>query len=59
MKIDEIKQIARQQNIKVSRGTKVELVHAIQQAEGNQPCFGSNSATGCEQHACLWRTDCA
>jgi hypothetical protein len=58
MKIDEIKQIAKHHSIKVGKASKSELICAIQQAEGNQSCFASNSATTCEQHACLWRADC-
>jgi hypothetical protein len=59
MKIEEIKQIAKQHSIKLGKATKNELICAIQQAEGNQSCFDSNSANTCEQHACLWRADCA
>lgn len=59
MKLDEIKQIAKKHNLKVSKVTKSELICAIQQAEGNQPCFAGDSATTCEQHDCLWRADCA
>jgi hypothetical protein len=59
MKINDIKQIAKQHNIKVGKATKTELICAIQQAEGNQSCFASDSATTCEQNACLWRDDCA
>ena len=59
MKINEIKEIARQHNLKPGRANKVELVRAIQQAEGNLPCFGSNSANACGQFNCLWRGDCA
>jgi hypothetical protein len=44
MKINEIKKIATQHNINVSKAKKSELVRAIQVAEGNQPCFGSNKA---------------
>jgi hypothetical protein len=58
MKIDEIKNIAKQRNIKVGKATKCELVRAIQQAEGNQQCFASNSSKVCGQLSCLWREDC-
>ena len=44
MKINEIKEIARHNNLKTGRANKVELVRSIQQAEGNLPCFNSNSA---------------
>jgi ABC-type transporter Mla MlaB component len=59
MKNDEIKEIAKRHNIKVGKAKKSDLVRAIQQAEGNLPCFDSNSSDQCGQDACLWRGDCA
>lgn len=58
MKIDEIKEIARNHNIKVGKAKKSDLVRAIQQAEGNQPCFDTLTSGECGQAACLWRGDC-
>ena len=58
MKITEIKEIARQHNIKVGKANKSELVRSIQEAEGNQQCFGSNSSEECGQDSCAWREDC-
>jgi hypothetical protein len=59
MKLDEIKEIARQHNIKPGKAKKSELVRAIQQAEGNEPCFCCGKAAQCGQEGCLWREDCA
>lgn len=59
MKLDEIKDIARQHNIRSGKAKKAELVRAIQQAEGNEPCFASGKAARCGQESCLWREDCA
>lgn len=58
MKVDEIKQIARQHNVKIGRATKTELVRSIQQAEGNMPCFANSNSAQCGQHSCKWREDC-
>jgi hypothetical protein len=58
MKINEIKEIARQHGLKMGKASKSELVRAIQCAEGNPPCFNSNSSAGCMQLNCLWRSDC-
>ena len=58
MKIDAIKAIAQQLNIKAGKIKKAELIRAIQQAEGNDACFGTGKADVCRQHACLWREDC-
>lgn len=59
MKLEEIKAIARKHNITPGRARKVDLVRAIQRAEGNQPCFASGIAAECGQGVCLWREDCA
>jgi hypothetical protein len=58
MKIDQIKAIAKQHYIKIGRASKSDLVRAIQEAEGNLPCFGSNRSVECGQNNCLWREDC-
>ena len=58
MKLDEIKGIARQHHITVGKAKKGDLVRAIQQAEGNLPCFDSNGSGQCGQPECLWREDC-
>ncbi|MDA8431084.1 MAG: Rho termination factor N-terminal domain-containing protein [Geobacteraceae bacterium] len=58
MKLDEIKEIAKQHNIKVGKMKKADLVRAIQQAENNDICFGTGQANTCGQQACLWRGDC-
>lgn len=58
MKISDIKEIAKQHHIKVGKAKKSDLVRAIQQIEGNLPCFDSNSSRQCGQQTCLWREDC-
>jgi hypothetical protein len=58
MKIDQIREIAKRHNIKAGKAKKGELVRAIQQSEGNLPCFDSNSSGQCGQGTCLWRDDC-
>lgn len=58
MKMDEIREIAKQHNIKAGRMKKADLIRAIQQAEGNEVCFDSGKAETCGQQACLWREDC-
>ena len=59
MKLDEIKEIAKQHNIKVGKMKKAELVRAIQQAENNDVCFETGQSDTCGQDDCLWREDCA
>ena len=58
MKLDEIKEIAKQHNIKVGKMKKAELLRAIQQAENNDVCFETGNANSCGQDACSWREDC-
>ena len=58
MKLDEIKDIARQHGIKVGKMKKADLVKAIQIAEQNDPCFETGKSSTCEQEGCLWREDC-
>jgi len=58
MKLDQIKEIARQHGIKVGKMKKAELVRAIQLAEQNNPCFETGKSAECGQEICLWREDC-
>lgn len=57
MKVEEIKVIAKGLNIPVSKKKKSELIHAIQNAEGNVPCF-ETGITNCGLENCLWYSDC-
>ncbi|HEY4743448.1 MAG TPA: Rho termination factor N-terminal domain-containing protein [Desulfuromonadaceae bacterium] len=58
MKLEEIKEIAKQHGIKAGKMKKAELVRSIQQAEGNTPCFATGASLTCGQGSCLWREDC-
>ena len=58
MKVDEIKEMAKQHNIKAGKMKKSDLIRAIQQAESNDVCFESGQANTCRQDICLWREDC-
>ena len=58
MKLEEIKEIAKQHDIKIGKMKKAELVRAIQLAEGNDTCFETSQASVCGQAECLWRADC-
>jgi len=42
----------------VGKLRKAELVHTIQQAEGNDPCFGAEWRQHCAEMHCCWRPDC-
>jgi hypothetical protein len=58
MKLEEVKEIAKQHNIKAGKLKKADLVRAIQLAEQNDPCFETGKAVECGQEECLWRSDC-
>lgn len=58
MTLAQVKEMARDFDIKIGRMKKDELVRAIQRAEGNFDCFGTALAGVCSQENCLWRQDC-
>lgn len=58
MKLEEIRSIARQHQIRTAKLNKAELIRSIQGAEGNPACFNTHSSASCGQSACLWRGDC-
>lgn len=58
MDMQEIRGLARDYGVKASRASKVELIQAIQIAEGNFDCFASADNGECDQLECSWRDDC-
>lgn len=58
MKLDDIRTIARNRDIKPGRLNKTELVRNIQRQEGNYDCFATAAINSCGQNGCLWREDC-
>ncbi len=39
-----------------SRLRKTDLIRAIQEKEGNSPCY--QAISGCQEQDCLWRPGC-
>lgn len=58
MLVKEIKEIASQRSVDVRKMKKVEMVRAIQEHEGNTPCFQTGMKETCGQSECMWRDDC-
>jgi len=58
MTFAEIKKIAVEQGIRVVGVKKIDIVRAIQNQEGNTPCFSSGKAAECGQVHCLWSAAC-
>ncbi len=58
MQVAEIKTIAKQHGVKISKLKKAELIKKIQLAEGYFDCFATPADGYCDQKECLWRSDC-
>lgn len=58
MRVEEIREIARQRGLKPGKMKKAELVRMMQQVEGNAACYVTGKAGECGQEQCLWRDDC-
>ena len=55
MKMTEIRKKAKEAGLKTN-GKKADVIHRIQKAEGNDPCFATRDP--CGQMDCCWREDC-
>ncbi len=58
MKIQRVREIAREQGLNLGQADKAELIKAIQIKEGNFACFATAYAGECDQTGCRWREDC-
>jgi len=58
MKMPQVREIAKRHRITIAKTTKLQLIQAIQLAEGNFSCYASASEGECDQLSCVWRTDC-
>ncbi|HBC85879.1 MAG TPA: SAP domain-containing protein [Lentisphaeria bacterium] len=59
LNIVEVKKKARELKLSLDKtAKKVEIIRAIQAAEGNSQCYGTGAAATCGQDKCYWRTDC-
>jgi len=43
--------------VPAGKAKKLDLIRAIQEQEGNFPCFGSADLY-CDQNSCIFREDC-
>ncbi len=57
MKLSEIKMKAKALGLSPGKMSKVELIHAIQLAEGNTQCFGTSNGR-CPYTNCCFMKDC-
>jgi hypothetical protein len=58
MKMEDVKKKAKKLGINWSKMSKTELIHAIQSAEGNTPCYGNSNNGSCPYTNCCFRSDC-
>ena len=58
MKYNEIRAMACDLGINTYRKKKIELIRAIQKAENNIACYGTERVETCGEDTCLWRSDC-
>ena len=54
----ELVAIAKEKHVIVRNHSKDNIIRAIQRAEGNDACFGTDKVGQCKQRDCLWREDC-
>ena len=57
MKLGEVKKKAKNLGIDHKKMNKTDLIHAIQNAEGNTPCFGTSDGN-CPNMDCCFMKDC-
>ncbi|MHC4187520.1 MAG: SAP domain-containing protein [Planctomycetota bacterium] len=57
MKIAEVREKAKYLGIVHGKMKKAELIHTIQEWEGNTPCFGRSDGQ-CTNEACCFIVDC-
>jgi len=57
MKLSEIKEKAHELGVNITARKKKDWILAIQEAEGNTPCFGSNAGDCPYTDCCFW-SDC-
>ena len=57
MKMDEVRKRAKKLGLKTGGKKKVDIIRAIQEAEGNAPCF-KTGMDDCAEMDCCWRDEC-
>jgi DNA-binding IscR family transcriptional regulator len=58
MDFNEIRKMAKGMDINSYRLKKSDIIRAIQRAENNIECFGTQRVDYCNEDQCLWRHDC-
>ena len=58
MNLTEIKKKAKKMGVKTDSLKKTDLIRAIQKAENNFDCYGTQRREHCGESQCLWNRDC-
>jgi hypothetical protein len=58
MRFQEIQKMAKGMGIRSLKMKKADLIRAIQRAENNIECYGTQRGENCQEMACLWKSDC-
>ncbi len=58
MRINEIKKMAKAMGVRTDRMKKADVIRAVQRAENNIDCYGTQRVEYCKENGCLWRSDC-
>ncbi len=58
MNLNDTKKMAKGMGINTYGMKKIDVVRAIQRAENNIDCYGTERVDTCHEDGCLWRNDC-
>jgi hypothetical protein len=58
MTFNQVRKVAKEMGVNTNRLKKTDVIRAIQKAEHNIDCYGSERVDECMEESCLWRTDC-
>ena len=58
MKVQEIKEMAKNMGIPTLKMNKADMIRAIQRGENNIDCYGTERVDSCQEQSCSWRNDC-
>jgi Rho termination factor, N-terminal domain len=58
MNFNHLRKMAKGMGVNTYRMKKTDIIRAIQKAEHNIDCYGTERVTECREASCLWRGDC-
>lgn len=58
MRFQDMQKMAKNMGININKMKKTDMIRAIQKAENNMPCYGTDRIEYCHEETCSWRKDC-